>query len=220
MKKYGAIIIKETHRGLWYENGVLTRIVGPGRYDLTPDGGDAPEGKHSWGRNRTEIEVELIPVDMRERGFSIEGLEILTADKAAIQVGVAIQFRVTDPKAAFHEVENYEERLHTDVRLAARRALSSMSLEEILTNDARLGEDVQLSLRETVAHYGVMILRVDVKDLGFPGNLRETMNAALVAEREGHARLVEARTKAQTLQIEAHAEVESRKIKEANGAAG
>jgi len=28
------IIIKDTHRGLWYEDGVLTRVVEAGRYVL------------------------------------------------------------------------------------------------------------------------------------------------------------------------------------------
>ena len=28
------IIIKDTHRGLWYEDGVLTRILEAGRYEL------------------------------------------------------------------------------------------------------------------------------------------------------------------------------------------
>jgi hypothetical protein len=26
------IIIKDTHRALWYEDGVMTRVLGPGRY--------------------------------------------------------------------------------------------------------------------------------------------------------------------------------------------
>ena len=71
--------------------------------------------------------VEVVLVDMRERELTIKGQEILTADKVAIRVSIIVQFRVTDPKAAMHEVENYEERLYSDVQLAARRSLASMS---------------------------------------------------------------------------------------------
>ena len=28
------IFIKDTHRGLWYEDGVLAKVVGAGRYEL------------------------------------------------------------------------------------------------------------------------------------------------------------------------------------------
>jgi len=51
-------------------------------------------------------------VDVRERELTIKGQEILTSDKVAIRVSIIVQFRVTDPKAAIHEVENYQERLY------------------------------------------------------------------------------------------------------------
>ena len=55
------------------------------------------------------------------------------------------------------------------------------------------------------------ILRADVKDLVFPGNLQEIMNRVLAAERMSQAQLVEARTRAQTQQIEAQAQAETRR---------
>jgi regulator of protease activity HflC (stomatin/prohibitin superfamily) len=78
--------------------------------------------------------VECLLVDVRQRELTIKGQEILTADKVAIRVSILVQFRVTDPKAAIHTVENFEDRLYSDVQLAARRSLASMTLEEILTN--------------------------------------------------------------------------------------
>src|SRR5947209_4882793 len=115
-------------------------------------------------------------------------------------------------EGALHEVEGYEERLYSDVQLAARRSLASMKLEEILTNRNRLSEDILHDVKETAARYGVSILRADVKDLVFPGNLQEIMNKVLAAERLSEAQLVEARTKAQTQQIEAQAKAEIRRV--------
>ena len=65
--------------------------------------------------------VECVLVDIRERDLTIKGQEILTADKVALRVSILVQFRVTDAKAAIQTVENYEERLYSDVQLAARR---------------------------------------------------------------------------------------------------
>ena len=151
-------------------------------------------------------------VDVRERELTIKGQEILTADKVAIRVSIIVQFRVTDPRAAIHEVEKYEERLYSDVQLAARRSLASMTLDEILTNRNRLSEDILRDVKETAARYGVSILRADVKDLVFPGNLQEIMNKVLAAERTAQAQLVEARTRAQTQQIAAEAQAEISRI--------
>jgi len=146
--------------------------------------------------------VECVLVDIRERDLTIKGQEILTADKVAIRVSILVQFRVTDAKAAIQTVENFEERLYSDVQLAARRSLASMNLEEILTNRNRLSEDILAEVKEAAAGYGVAIRRADVKDLIFPGNLQEIMNRVLAAERNSQAQLVEARTKAEVEEIQ------------------
>jgi regulator of protease activity HflC (stomatin/prohibitin superfamily) len=196
----GEFIIKSTHSGVWYENGVLKDVRGAGRYTI-------PRRGRILFRNRPH--VECILVDIRERDLTIKGQEILTADKVAIRVSIVVQFRVVDPRAAVQEVESYEDRLYTDVQLAARRSLASTTLEEILTNRNRLSEDILQDVKESAAAYGVSIHRADVKDLIFPGNLQEIMNRVLAAERMSEAQLVEARTKAEVQQIESQAKAEA-----------
>jgi regulator of protease activity HflC (stomatin/prohibitin superfamily) len=205
------VIIKETHRGLWYEDGVLIRELNAGRY-VVP--------RERFLRWRVGKRVEIAVVDVRERDLTIKGQEILTADKVAIRVSIVVQFRVNDPRAAMHEVADYEDRLYTDVQLAARRSLASMTLEEILTNRNRLSEDILRDVKEAAANYGVAILRADVKDLVFPGNLQEIMNRVLAAERMSEAQLVEARTKAETQRIDAQVKADGRRAEaEAQAAA-
>jgi regulator of protease activity HflC (stomatin/prohibitin superfamily) len=197
------IIIKSTHRGLWYEDGKLVRVLEEGRHVI-------PRYINLGFYRRPRVEVVI--VDVRERELTIKGQEILTADKVAIRVSIIVQFRVTDPRAALHQVANYEERLYTDVQLAARRSLASMPLEEILTNRNRLSEDILRDVKEAAAGYGVTILRADVKDLIFPGNLQEIMNRVLAAERYSQAHLVEARTKAEVRRIEAQTQAEANRL--------
>lgn len=57
------IILKDTHRGLWCEDGVLTKTLEAGRYEI-------PEEKGIFGRNGPKVEVAL--VDMRERDLTIK----------------------------------------------------------------------------------------------------------------------------------------------------
>src|SRR5262245_53304714 len=197
------IIIKDTHRGLRYEDGVMTGILEAGRH-LIPR-------EIALGFYRTP-KVEITLIDVRERDLTIKGQEIPTADKVAIRVSIIVQFRVTDPRAALHEVANYEDRLYSDVQLAARRSLASMNLEEILTNRNRLSEDILRDVKESATGYGVTIYRADVKDLVFPGNLQEIMNRVLAAERTSQAQLVEARTRAEVQRIEAQAQAETRRL--------
>jgi regulator of protease activity HflC (stomatin/prohibitin superfamily) len=108
-------------------------------------------------------------------------------------------------------VADYEDRLYSDVQLAARRSLAAMALEEILTNRHRLSEEILRDVKEAAAGYGVNIARADVKDLVFPGNLQEIMNRVLAAERNSQAQLVEARTKSEVQRIEAQTRVEAKR---------
>lgn len=196
------LIIKDTHRGLWYEDGRLTRILDGGRYEYP---------KPRLFRRTPQVEVVL--VDLRERDMTIKGQEILTADKVAIRVSIVVRYRVIDPKAAVHAVDDYEARIYTDVQLAARRSLASMSLEEILTNRNRLSDDILAEVKESAAGYGVEIGRADVKDLIFPGNLENVMNQVLQAERMAEAQIISARAKAEVDLINAQTLADAQRMK-------
>jgi regulator of protease activity HflC (stomatin/prohibitin superfamily) len=67
------------------------------------------------------------------------------------------QFQVTDPGAAVEKVVSYEDRLYSDVQLAARRALASMTLEQILTSRNQLSEDILSDVTDAAASYGVKV---------------------------------------------------------------
>ena len=196
------LIIKSTHRGLRYEDGRLTDVLEAGRHVL-------PKPTSRWTRRPT---VEIVLVDMRERELTIKGQEILTSDKVAVRVSILTQFRVVDPVAAKEKVEAYEDRLYSDVQLAARRSLASMTLEAILTNRNQLSDDILAELQTGAAGYGVEILRADVKDIVFPGNLQDIMNRVLAAERLSEAQLVEARTKAEKEALDARTKAETDRI--------
>ena len=187
-------IITESHRGLLFEDGAFVKVLGPGRY-ATHDGSP-------WRFWREGPRKSIEQVDVRQRELTIKGQEILTADKVAIRVSILVQFQVTDPKAALLNVESFEDRIYSDVQLAARRSLAGMTLEEIMTNRTRLSGEILNEVREPATSYGVTIHRADVKDLIFPGNLQEVMNRVLTAQRLSEAELVDARTKAEKERIE------------------
>lgn len=195
------LIIKDTHRGLLYEDGVLVRVLEAGRYEYPR--------KLPFVRRK---EISIVLVDMRERDLTIKGQEILTSDKVAIRVSIIVRFRVVEPKTAIHAVDNYEDRIYTDVQLAARRSLASMSLETILTNRNQLSEDILAEVKESAERYGVEIVRADVKDLIFPGNLEQIMNRVLMAERMAEAQLIEARARAEVERLDAETRVEAQRL--------
>jgi regulator of protease activity HflC (stomatin/prohibitin superfamily) len=173
------IIVSHAHVGLLYENGAFTRTLEPGRHGLT--------------RLFDSTLRTVVIVDLRERSTTIKGQEILTVDKVAIRVSLLVYFRVVDAALAVHSVGSYEERIYEDVQLAARRFLATRTLDGILNDRNEISNAVLAEVKNSATEFGVEVLRADVKDLVFPGNLREIMNAVLETERRAEAKLIAAR---------------------------
>ena len=184
------VIIPETHRGALYEDGKFIRVLGPGRHKF-----------RGWPFSRKERQFSF--VDVRSRSLTIKGQEILTADKVAVRVSILVNFRVVDIEAALHNVDSYEDRIYEDVQLSTRRFLAVKALDEILKDRNDISDWVREDVRESAASYGVEIFRADVKDLVFPGNLREIMNRVLETERQSEAMLIEAKKGAEAAMLRA-----------------
>lgn len=196
------VIVHSGFRGLRYVDGRFDEVLEPGRYEL-------PRRRLF---ERRAPRVAIVPIDVRERELNIKGQEILTADKVAVRVNIITHFRVVDAEAAVVRVEDYQDRIYSDVQLAARRSLASMTLEAILTNRNQLSEDILRDVEGISAGYGVRIIRADVKDLVFPGNLQEIMNRVLTAQRMAEAQMVEARTRAERDTLEANSKAASTRL--------
>jgi regulator of protease activity HflC (stomatin/prohibitin superfamily) len=194
------VTIPQSHVGLLYEDGVFSKPLPPGKHELRRGLFDA-------------VEREVTLVDLRERSLVIKGQEILTRDKVAIRVSLLVYFRVVDPEAAVHAVEAYEARIYEDVQLAARRFLASRNLDAILSDRNEISDAVREAVGAQARAYGVEIKRADVKDLVFPGNLREIMNQVLETERRNEARLIQAKKDIEAQSLKAQAEIETARLR-------
>ncbi len=203
-------IIPHSFVGLLYEDGEYKRVLPPGKHRVR-------------GYFFDSIEREIKIIDMRERSLIIKGQEILTKDKVAIRISLLVYYKIISPESAVHNVVSYEERIYEDVQLAARRFLANRNLDDILSDRNEISDAVRDDVKNSAGSYGVEIVRADVKDLVFPGNLREIMNRVLEVERESEAILIKAKKEAEAARIsiasdkekillEAQTEMERRKI--------
>jgi regulator of protease activity HflC (stomatin/prohibitin superfamily) len=178
MSRHQTLIVKETHRGLLYEDGILREVLTAGRYriPLPP----------SWLEEFFEAgdpRVEVVLIDVRTRHRTVVVRDLLTADCATISASFIVQFRVTDPRAAVHLVDDFEERLSIDAQTAARRMLRGLSLGEVIGGRDEIGEELEIQLRKSAAGYGLEVFTLDLKDLVLPEELRQALNHSAVARR-------------------------------------
>ncbi len=203
-------IVPHSFVGLLYEDGEFKKVLQPGKHII-----------RRMFFDKVEREIKL--VDRREQSLIIKGQEILTKDKVAIRISLLVYYKITNPEVAIHNVVSYEERIYEDVQLAARRFLANRNLDDILSDRNEISDAVRDDVKNSASSYGVEIIRADVKDLVFPGNLREIMNRVLEVERESEAILIKARKEAEAARIniisvkervllEAQTEMEKRKM--------
>lgn len=168
--------IRQYQRGLLYDRGRFVEVLPPGRYRYWP-----------WQAKQIDV------LDVRETSQTVEGQEILTSDKIGIRVTLIAQYRVADPVAARHEVENHVSQLYQDLQLTLREAVTGQTLEQLMTARETLSSSIQAEVAPRAAKYGVELSRVGVKDIVLPGAVRSVFLQEMEAELKGRANLVAAR---------------------------
>ena len=182
MSRHNVVIIKDTHRGLLYEDGVLKDVLPAGRYHIPrPRAGLM----RLLGRRGPTVDVSLVDVRCRDRIVLLQ--DFLTAEGASISATFSVRFRVVDARAAMHEVKNFEERVCAEAQAAVRRTLRGMSLEEIMSARDEVGEELLRLLADSAKAYGIEVVQVDFKDLTIPEDYRKAMNLAVAAKRLRYA---------------------------------
>jgi regulator of protease activity HflC (stomatin/prohibitin superfamily) len=177
---YRKVVVREYERGLFYRDGKFIELLPPGRYT-------------HWIWERIWQDWQIDRVDIREASQTVEGQEILTADKIGVRVTLIAQFKVADPIAARHAVSDYHTQLYQDLQLTLREAITGRTLEELLNERDVLSSKIQVDVAGRAAKYGIELTRVGVKDMVLPGVVRTVFLQEVEAEHKGRASLVAAR---------------------------
>ena len=169
------ITILEYERGLKYKKGKFTEVLGPGCYWYLPSF------------------ATIHKIDVRPSYASISGQEVLSSDGVTIKISLAANYEVTDPHVAVNKVQNYRDALYLELQLALRDIIGSMDIDTVLNSRS----DIQTKLMEMtgarIAELGLKLHSASVKDIMFPGKLKELFAQVINAKKEGLAMLERAR---------------------------
>lgn len=181
------VTIFEYERGLKYQHGKYIGELEPGRHWYSPFG------------------VSITKVDIRPRVVSITGQEILSSDGVSIKVSIAASFEVEDSYVAVNKVEDYQKSLYLTLQLALREVVGGVDVDTLLENRNTLFDSMSGKCREAAKKFGLNLIDVNVKDIMFPGALKEMFAQVAKAKREGQAALERARGETASLRSLANA---------------
>ncbi|GAA3925710.1 hypothetical protein GCM10023085_03710 [Actinomadura viridis] len=177
----------EWQRVLLFVDGRLDRVLEPGR--------------HSYKEKRST----LVTVEMRPRQMHVSGQEVLTRDGVSVRVSVMATWAVSDPVAYATASDNADRVLYAAVQDAIREVVAGASLEDLMTDRARLSEGLAEPVAARAATVGVTVSEVKARDLMPPGELRRAAQETLLARERGRAELERARGEAAALRTLANA---------------
>ena len=174
-REFERVTIFEFQRGLRYDKGRFGGVVGPGQYRLL--------------RRRSTI----TKVDSRPRVVTVPGQEVITADGVSIRVSLSTEYEIADPAVAVNDHEDYAGAFYAALQHALRDVVAGTEIDALLESRGTVGERIAEMTRGEAERLGLRLIRVDVKDFMFPGELRKTFAQVVAARKEGLAALERAR---------------------------
>jgi len=120
--------------------------------------------------------------------FSAE--KTLTRDTVPVNVDAVLFWVVWDAEKAALEVENYRMAIAWASQTALREVIGQMTLADILVGRAKMDADLQKTIDERTAPWGITVQSVEIRDIIIPADLEDAMSRQAQAERERQARVI------------------------------
>jgi regulator of protease activity HflC (stomatin/prohibitin superfamily) len=169
------VTIYEYQRGLKYVRGRFKEVL--------------PAGTH-W---HLPYFSRIAMVDVRPRFVTVSGQEVLSSDGVTLKVSLAASFRIADPALAVNGVENYVEALYVKLQLALREIVGGATIDDLLEKRPQFSARLMELSKDSAAGLGLELQSVDIRDIMFPGKLKEVFAQVVQARKEGLAALEKAR---------------------------
>lgn len=132
-------------------------------------------------------------MDIRTRSITLPGQEVLSADNVGLKLSLAVKFKVDDPYKALIEVEDYFQALYLDIQVSLRDIVGEVPIDDFLSKRQEIGEELLARTKDKVAAYGILLESAALKDIMFPGELKNIFAQVVNARKEGQAALERAR---------------------------
>jgi regulator of protease activity HflC (stomatin/prohibitin superfamily) len=165
---------REYERGVIFRLGRNDGVRGPGLY---------------WTIPAIDQKVQ---VDLRTKTIDVEPQETVTADSVTIKVNAVLYYRITDPEKAIIQVEDYRQAVYQTALTTLRNVVGQNCLDDVLQNRDKIDATVQEIVDQVTQPWGLVIERVEIKDVEIPGTMQRAMAKEAEALREKRARLIKA----------------------------
>lgn len=207
-------IVPQTKAYVIERLGKFYKVWGTGVHMLCPfvdriahDTSVIPYGNRYTGSSKTGI------VNLKEQVIDFDPQPVITKDNVTMQIDTVIYFQITDPKAYVYGVSNPIRALDTLTTTTIRNIMGALDLDEALTSREIVNAKMREILDDATDPWGIKVVRVEVKNIMPPRDIREAMEKQMRAERERREAILRAEGEKQAAILEAEGYKESQILK-------
>ena len=106
-----------------------------------------------------------------------------------VYVNAVMYYRVADAESAVNNVDDYAESAKLIASTTLRNVLGTKTLGEILSDSHAIAEEIKSELDLATSPWGVLVERVEVKDVSVPPQLQRSLASVAEAQRESRAKV-------------------------------
>ena len=125
--------------------------------------------------------------DLREQITNIEPQQVITKDNVTMEVDAVIYYFIADAVRATYEIQKLGWGLEQLTLSALRNVIGSLDLDHTLTSRDAINTQLRAVLDSATQAWGVKIVRVELKNITPPEEIRITMEKQMTAERSRRA---------------------------------
>jgi regulator of protease activity HflC (stomatin/prohibitin superfamily) len=166
----GIRIIRPTHRGLVERLGKYNRYGQPGLNWIIP------------------VIENLYRINITEQMVNAEPQEIITFDNLNAKVDAQVYYRIRadedSVKRSIYNVNNYSVQIVNLARTTLRNIIGTMTLKSANSERNTINNELLKTLSMETSHWGLDVVRTELKEIDPPKDVQETMNKVVKALNE------------------------------------
>jgi regulator of protease activity HflC (stomatin/prohibitin superfamily) len=171
----GIRIVRPTHRGLIERFGRYQRFAKSGFNWIIP------------------LVDRMIQINITEQMVDAQPQEIITNDNLNARVDAQVYFKVKEDeesvKSSQYNVNNYQFQIVNLARTTLRNIIGTLTLKSANSERDKINTALLETLARETKHWGMEIVRTELKEIDPPKDVQETMNKVVKAENEKVAAL-------------------------------
>ena len=171
----GIRVVRPTHRGLIERLGKYRHFAAPGFNWIIP------------------LVDRMIQINTTEQMVDAQPQEIITNDNLNARVDAQVYFKVKNDeesvKSSQYNVNNYQFQIVNLARTTLRNIIGTLTLKSANSERDKINTALLETLARETRHWGMEIVRTELKEIDPPKDVQETMNKVVKAENEKVAAL-------------------------------